>query len=143
MSTNMPEREADHSPSYSAGFYNVWSCTSIPPFVFLEVCLMNTGTSFTFHFISIKVKAGIVTCRGFCVTYRRVLDWTIRFIDTLYTPLGTTGNTALSLFYAITGHCCKHTLVLSLHSPLVVSWQRIYNSLTVTSDHTRSIICTA
>jgi hypothetical protein len=28
---------------------------------------------------------------GLCVTYRRILDWMIGF-DTLYTPLGTTGN---------------------------------------------------
>jgi hypothetical protein len=33
-------------------------------------------------------------------------------------------------------HRCKHTRVLNLHCPLVVSWQRIYNSLTITSYHT-------
>jgi hypothetical protein len=43
-----------------------------------------------------------VTCRGLCVTYRRVLDWVIGFIDTLYIhDSGLQAITALSLIYTL------------------------------------------
>jgi hypothetical protein len=74
----------------------------------------------------------IVTCIS---DYRLVLDWMIGFIDTLneYIQHRTPGNTVLSLFYTL------YSSPLYTHygsqSSLVVSWQRIYNSLPVTSNH--------
>jgi hypothetical protein len=83
-------------------------------------------------------------CRVVCVTYRRVLDWMIGFINTLYTQLSTTGNYRAiadlhTLQFTVTQihtYTHTHTSVRLLNSPLVVSWQRIYNSCTVTSNHT-------
>jgi hypothetical protein len=58
----------------------------------------------------------IITCRCLCVTYRRVLDRMLGFIDTLYTVLGTTGNYSASVISThFTVHSFTRTNVLSLH----------------------------
>jgi hypothetical protein len=62
---------------------------------------------------------------GVCMTYWRVFHWIIGFIDTLYTPLGTTGS-----YSAIADlHTLQFTVTLT---NVLISWQRIHNSLTVT-----------
>jgi hypothetical protein len=73
-----------------------------------------------------------VMCRGLRVTYRQVLNWMIGFIDTLsmHTIRDYRQYSAIADLHTIS---LLHT---HLGSSLVVSWQRIYNSLTVTSNHT-------
>jgi hypothetical protein len=78
-----------------------------------------------------------VTCRSLFVTWR-VLGWMVGFIETLYTPFGTTGNySAISDLYTL--QFTFHTYYGS-QSSLVVSWKRIYNCLTVTSDPTWNLL---
>jgi hypothetical protein len=67
------------------------------------------------------------------VTIDGVLDWVIGFIDILYTQFLTAGNITLSPIYTIY-RSQLHTDQCS-QSSLVISGQRIYNSLTVTTAH--------
>jgi hypothetical protein len=52
-----------------------------------------------------------------------------------FTQLGTTGNTALSLFCTLSVHLCTRT---NSPSSLVVSWQRIYQSHCHFKSHMKS-----
>jgi hypothetical protein len=74
------------------------------------------------------------------VTIRRVWDWIPGFIDTLYTSLRIIIN-----YGAITELHTLHFTVTHTSdlSSLVASWQRIFNSLTVTLNHTRSLLIRA
>jgi hypothetical protein len=76
-----------------------------------------------------------------CVTCRRVLDWMVGFIDALYTPLGTTGNYSVIVDFNISHFPVTPTSVFGLQ--LAVSLQRIYDSHTITSNHTWSLPCPA
>jgi hypothetical protein len=71
-------------------------------------------TSVNFHFISPSVAIAMIspTC---IVNYKTGIDWMIGFVDTIFTQLGTTSGTALSLFTHFTVLRCTRTRVLSFH----------------------------
>jgi hypothetical protein len=75
----------------------------------------------------------IVTCNS---DYTRILNWMIGFVDTLYTVLRTTVNTALSLIYTLYNPPL-HT-DWSSQSSLVISWQQIYEA-TLSFQITREV----
>jgi hypothetical protein len=79
-----------------------------------------------------KILSSIGVCAWLT---RRVLDWMIGFIDNLFTQLGTTGITALSLFPHVT-----HELWFSLFTSCIMATD--FNCFTVTWNNTWSLACT-
>jgi hypothetical protein len=55
------------------------------------------------------------------VTYRRVLDWMIGFIDTLHTALGTTGNYSVIADLHTLQFTVAHTLWFSVSTSLILA----------------------
>jgi hypothetical protein len=69
------------------------------------------------------------------ITYRRGLDFLTPYI---FTQFGTTGNTALLLICIFSIQSCTRTRFLP---SLVVFWQRIYHSPSVSANHIWSFLC--
>jgi len=49
LEVKWPGHEADHSPPSSAEIKNVWSYTSIPPYILMTWCLVKHRDNFTFY----------------------------------------------------------------------------------------------
>jgi hypothetical protein len=76
---------------------------------------------------------------GLCVTYWQVLDWMVGFIDTLYTPLGTTCNySAIDDLHSLQFTAANTSVLSLLHAPLAISWQWIHKSLSVSHCNFKS-----
>jgi hypothetical protein len=102
----------------------------------LHFCLMFQVSGFgrIFKYFNILSRLGLIVSTIW-------IGWLDSLTHYTFTQLETTGDTTLSLFYTLYSSPL-HTQQCS-RSSLAVSWQRIYNSLTVTSSHTVSLLFTA
>jgi hypothetical protein len=70
----------------------------------------------TIDYFNDTVSVKVITYHRIILSRIGILDWMIGFIDSLYTPLRNTINTALSLIYTLySSPLHTHTSVLSLH----------------------------
>jgi hypothetical protein len=123
------------------GFQSVSRCTA-GTIIYTSNCHGNSedfyGENITFLYaIKLNRRGSHSYChdlRG-CVTYKTGFgldDW-INFTLYIHT-VRDSGNTALSLFYTLSNSPLNTHY--SSQASLVVSWQRIYHNLTITSNHT-------
>jgi hypothetical protein len=115
----------------------------VPTAVNIDTDVVSNGTSY--NLVTHSSPASVMICAASyprirkyltdfrVVTYKRVLDWMIRFIYILYKQLGTIGNRALSLIYTLSSSPL-HTHWGS-QSLVVVSLKRICNSLSLKIIH--------
>jgi hypothetical protein len=102
---------------------------------------VSRNSVFVLSFSTVMMEL-LATCKD---DYRRRLNWLIGFIAPYtFTQLGTRDNAALALVYILYSpplHTHTHTHTYTpgdCQSSLVVSWRRIYYSLTVTAAHMKS-----
>jgi hypothetical protein len=87
-----------------------------PAFVNFNIIL----TSIFYINLWLQFEILVFVCRGVWVTYKRVLDSMIGFIDTLYIPLGTTSNySAIAIFTLYSS--LLHTLVSSVFTSRILA----------------------
>jgi hypothetical protein len=120
---------------YNFQLNNVWAI--IGPFTVSSATTLSIRPSTSRQCCNKMYSKYIVTCIS---DYRRILDWMIWFIAP-YTFTTRDYRQFQRYCWSIHFPAHRYTCTRVLFS-IVVSRQRIYNSLTVTSNHTRSPLCT-